>query len=97
MEISFPCTKCGLCCQHIDRVPELAEYDAGNGICKYLSDNLCSIYDNRPDICRVDVMYTTKYSRLFNREEFFMYNLLACKQLQTNIGLREAIQVKVDD
>lgn len=95
MENSFPCTKCGLCCQHIDLVPELAEYDMGNGTCKYLKHNLCSIYDRRPDTCRVDVMYTIKYSRLFSKEDFFRQNLLVCKQLQMNGGLPEEIQVKV--
>jgi Fe-S-cluster containining protein len=28
-----------------------------SGACKHLSkDNTCSIYENRPDICRVDLM-----------------------------------------
>ena len=30
--------------------PEWADED---GICKYLRDNLCSIYEQRPEICRV--------------------------------------------
>ena len=96
MDNRFPCTKCGLCCQHIDLVPELSEYDTGNGTCKYLKDNLCSIYDYRPDICRVDVMYILKYSRLFKKADFIRQNLLVCKQLQVKAGLPEEIQVKVN-
>lgn len=97
MEINFPCTKCGLCCQHIDFVPELAEYDIGNGICRYLKDTLCSIYDIRPDICRVEVMYATKYNNLFSKDEFIRQNLLICKQLQMNAGLPQEMHIKVDE
>ena len=47
----FDCDKCGLCCRNIHKIPQLKEYDLGNGVCRYLtSNNLCSIYENRPDI-----------------------------------------------
>ncbi len=95
MDNRFPCTKCGLCCRHINLIPELAEYDTGNGTCKYLKDKLCSIYDHRPDICRVDIMYAQKYFRLFNKEDFIRQNLLVCKQLQVNAGLPVEIQVRI--
>lgn len=54
----FICTKCGICCKNIDKVPELADFDLGNGTCKYLTkDNTCAIYLSRPDICSVEKMY----------------------------------------
>ena len=31
----------------------IKEWDRGDGGCKMLKDNLCSIYNERPDICRV--------------------------------------------
>lgn len=76
------CTKCGECCRHIDRIPELANYDRGDGVCIHLNGNLCSIYDNRPDICRVDAMYEKQYSKLFSKEVFYLLNLKACRELQ---------------
>lgn len=58
----FPCSKCGECCRHINLIPQLSEFDRGDGICIHLSGNLCDIYEQRPEICRVDVMYQKYYS-----------------------------------
>lgn len=61
----FVYTKCGTCCRNIDRIPELSEYHIGNGVCIYLTeDNMCSIYDMRPDICNVDLMYEKVYRNI---------------------------------
>ncbi|MFH0959646.1 MAG: YkgJ family cysteine cluster protein [Pseudomonadota bacterium] len=39
----FPCERCGACCRTIQ--------------CRYLEgEDFCSIYENRPDVCRVDKM-----------------------------------------
>lgn len=41
----FNCNKCGLCCKNIDKIPELKEFNLGNGVCKHLTnENLCNIY-----------------------------------------------------
>jgi len=37
--LMWECSKCGNCCRII--------------LCKYLKDNLCTIYETRPEICRV--------------------------------------------
>lgn len=79
----FPCQKCGICCRHIDKIPPLIEFDTGDGKCKYLKDNVCSIYDNRPEICRVDVMYEKYYAKQYTEEEFYNLNLEGCKKLQS--------------
>ncbi|MCI8645668.1 MAG: YkgJ family cysteine cluster protein [Firmicutes bacterium] len=58
----FICTKCGLCCRNIDKIPKLAGFHIGDGVCIYLSeDNLCNIYSTRPDICNVEKMYNLYY------------------------------------
>ena len=77
----FPCSQCGECCRHIDRIPQLRSFDAGDGICRYLQGNLCSIYETRPDICRVDVMYERCFSSLYTREEFYRINRQGCEML----------------
>lgn len=84
MENNFVCTKCGECCKHIDRVPELNEYHNGDGICVNLVDNMCSIYDERPDICRVNYMYEIRYSKFMAREEYYRLNMQACETLKKN-------------
>ncbi len=51
--MSFPCTKCGLCCKHIDKVKQLSDYHTGDGICIYYDPKIgCQIYPNRPYICK---------------------------------------------
>ena len=55
--MSFFCSQCGECCKNIRHIPELAGYSDENGCCKYLKNNLCSVYENRPEVCRVDLMY----------------------------------------
>ena len=78
----FSCTKCGECCRHIDRVPQLAAFDIGNGVCRYLKDNLCTIYNVRPGICRVDFMYDKYFSKQISREDYYALNEKACRELK---------------
>ena len=80
-DVKFPCEKCGECCRHISGIPELAEYDRGDGVCIHLKGVLCEIYDHRPDICNVETMFRKVFSKSMTREEFFAKNLDACKVL----------------
>ena len=77
----FPCSKCGECCRHIDKIPQLAAFDTGNGICIHLKNNLCNIYDHRPEICNVEAMYEKYFAGRFTREEFYAMNLKICKKI----------------
>ena len=79
---SFNCNACGECCRHIDLVPQLSCYDDGNGVCIHLKDNKCDIYDIRPEICRVDVMYEKEYNNRYTREEFYSLNEQICQRLK---------------
>lgn len=55
--MSFDCSKCGACCRMVGTLPEMRDYDRGDGACKYLTPaNLCAIYETRPPLCRVDLM-----------------------------------------
>ena len=78
----FNCNKCGECCRHINNIPQLISFDIGNGVCRYLKDNICSIYDIRPEICQVDEMYNKYFSEQLSKEEFYVMNEKACKNLQ---------------
>lgn len=58
----------------------------GDGRCIYLTDdNLCDIYDIRPDICNVDRMYEIHFKYIMTREEYDCYNTKACKILQMDV------------
>jgi len=84
----FVCDKCGLCCKHIDRVPQLSEFDDGTRQCIHLTtNNLCDIYECRPDICNLEKMYKTVYSKYLTKEEYAQLNLEGCKKLKAEKDL----------
>ena len=74
--MSWQCKKCGSCCRFVFKTP----LDRGDGVCKHLEEdtNLCKIYDNRPDICKVE---------LFDRKPEELQD--ACTKLRK---LREAMK-----
>ena len=78
--MQFNCVSCGECCRHIHLVEGLKHLQT-NGVCKHLVNDLCVIYNNRPDLCRYDALYDML------KEQFSItaYNDLSaqyCLQLQ---------------
>lgn len=80
----FPCTQCGLCCQHVHMAAETRFLDRGDGTCRHYDagHKRCSIYNERPDICRVDLQYAIHYAKQFTWESFVEMNLHVCGVLQ---------------
>ncbi len=79
----FECDKCGICCQHIDLIPQLKDYDSGNGRCIHLlSSNLCEIYSNRPEVCNIEKMYELFYRDIISKDEYIQKNKLGCRKLK---------------
>lgn len=84
MQTPFPCTQCGRCCKQVFRSELTAYLDKGDGSCKYLSsENTCSIYEDRPDICRVDLQYKLFFSSEMDWEDFVELNEIACLILKS--------------
>jgi Fe-S-cluster containining protein len=79
--MKFPCIKCSLCCRSLNKLYFLSDYDSGGGICRYLSGNLCSIYNERPEICNVEKMYHSYFKKCMNENEFIIANLKSCLEL----------------
>ena len=79
----FKCDKCGKCCRNLDLSEIYRELDRGDGVCKYLKDNLCSIYNQRPIICRVDEMYDLYFAAIMTKDEYYKQNYEACKKLKS--------------
>lgn len=65
----------------------MPELDDGKGECKYLDGNRCSIYKNRPILCRVDECYDLYYRDMCSRDEFYQMNYHVCKVLKSKKGL----------
>lgn len=78
----FKCNQCGCCCRNLEGSDLYAELDRGDGICKYLNGNLCSIYEKRPLLCRIDDCYERYFKSQYSLEEYYDLNYKACKVLK---------------
>lgn len=78
----FECDACGQCCRNLNKSEFYIELDRGDGVCKYLSGNLCSIYEQRPLFCRVDDCYDLFFYEDMTREEFYKANMVECERLK---------------
>lgn len=59
--------------------------DRGNGVCKYLNGNLCSIYENRPVICCIDESYKLFFKQFMSLDEYYERNYAACHELKKTL------------
>lgn len=80
--MTFNCDKCGICCAHIGGVSLYAQLDRGDGVCRYLNGNLCSIYEQRPILCRVDESWEKIFFTTMSKEDYYEANYRACKALK---------------
>jgi Fe-S-cluster containining protein len=81
---TFPCTQCGLCCRHVNLSDQTQFLDRGDGACRYYDEAAkgCSIYETRPDICRVDRQYQMHYAQQYSWITFIELNTKVCRVLQ---------------
>lgn len=79
----FKCSQCGECCRHLDKSELYKDLDRGDGICRYLNGSLCSIYESRPLLCRIDESYYAYFSEIYTKDEYYRLNEQACKILQS--------------
>ena len=80
----FHCEQCGGCCRHLKKSPIYANLDRGDGVCRYLNGNLCSIYENRPIFCRVDDCYELYFKDSMSQEEYEAFNYAICEKIKNN-------------
>ncbi len=80
--MTFPCDKCGACCRNLRRSALYAGLDRGDGVCRYLAGNLCSIYDQRPLLCRVEESYRAFFADALDWETYCRLNREACVVLK---------------
>lgn len=79
----FPCNRCGACCRNVHLAEATHFLDRGDGCCKHYDDTsqLCSIYQERPSICRIDEQFEVNYKLSMTWEIFVELNLAACAKL----------------
>lgn len=59
--------------------------DRGDGICRNfdVDRNICSIYEERPDICRIDRQYQLHYRNEYTWDDFVAINLQSCRLIES--------------
>lgn len=80
--MTFECDRCGLCCSHIGGNELYNTLDRGDGVCIFLKENLCSIYETRPLLCRIYESWEQLFSSQMSAEEFFELNYKSCRTLK---------------
>ena len=78
----FKCDKCGECCRNLDKSPLYNELHNGNGICLYLENHICTIYEDRPLLCRVDECYDIFFKDIISNQEYLELNYKYCTQFK---------------
>lgn len=58
------------------------DLDRGDGVCKFLDGNLCSIYEERPLKCRIDESYENFFSKEMTKCEYYEANYKMCDELK---------------
>ncbi|PJG83341.1 YkgJ family cysteine cluster protein [Caviibacterium pharyngocola] len=83
MHKTFPCTACGKCCQRVNNSEQTAFLDRGDGVCKHfdMETKLCSIYETRPLVCRVEDYYKAHLAHLYSWDDFVEMNIQICNRL----------------
>ncbi|MEL3908306.1 MAG: hypothetical protein P1P64_04755 [Treponemataceae bacterium] len=82
--LMFKCSACGECCRHLDKSKVYKSLDRGDGVCKYLSGNMCTIYKDRPLLCRVDESFEAYFKDRMSKEDYYNLNYESCKRLKEN-------------
>lgn len=82
----FKCDCCGECCRNLDKSDLYKGLDRGDGVCLYLENNKCSIYETRPLLCRIDESYKIFFKNQYSLEEYYHMNYVACKKIKNKGG-----------
>ena len=73
--------------------------DRGDGACANLNENnQCSIYETRPDICRVDKVYEMIKDLVdITKKEYYIENTEACHTLIDRLKLDESYKIELKE
>ncbi|WP_074467552.1 YkgJ family cysteine cluster protein [Pseudomonas flexibilis] len=96
--MTFPCTQCGLCCKHVDKSLLTSSLDRGDGVCRHYNfqNRKCSIYEARPEICRIDKSYI-HFSKFLTLNEYYKANAEACNSLQLQSNLNTSFRIAIQE
>ena len=93
--MNFLCSSCGACCRAAGKM-DGAKHGLPikkDGSCGNLIDNICSIYNDRPDICRVDKLHNKSIFQ--TKKQYFKKVTEICHELIDNEGLDESYKIDI--
>tara|TARA_Y100000593_G_C4082350_1_gene224474 strand:- start:147 stop:446 length:300 start_codon:yes stop_codon:yes gene_type:complete len=92
----FLCSQCGACCRNVKKIGLPHDED---GVCLKLDKktNTCTIYENRPEICRVDKMYNKYFKTKMTKKEFNIMNTKICHILIDKEQLDNKYKINIKD
>ena len=81
--MNYPCKACGACCRNVGTLPTL---DRGDGVCRHYDEStrLCSVYDDRPLVCRIDRYYETRLRGKMPTVTFYAIQAHTCASLDAD-------------
>ena len=94
MQKPFPCAgpKCAACCRRVEGLKGLP-VKPGTTECLHLENGKCSIYETRPDVCRVDVML----DMVADRKLWYDRTVKLCNEFQEEDGIDEKYRLEQGD
>ena len=93
----FPCTQCGACCIVAGLKGLMPQRE--DGACIHLTeDNLCEIYDDRPDFCRIDdAQKMVKETKNMTKRNYYKLSAELCNGYQEGFGIGEEYRVCLEE
>lgn len=78
----FKCDKCGECCRNLHKSSIYNDLHNGDGVCRYLEGDCCSIYEDRPLVCRVDEYFNVIFKGKLSYRDYIQLNYKYCNELK---------------
>ena len=79
MSNKFLCSACGACCMEAGGKYGLPKKKDGS--CGYLTkENICSIYEDRPDVCKTEKLYEL-FKHKLTKKEYYIETTKGCHML----------------
>ena len=93
--IKFQCSGCGACCKRAGLMGMMPQRE--DGACIHLtSDNKCSIYDERPEICNVYKMFLRNGKKAGMTEvEYYKFGNNICNQWIKEDGIPDSYLIDI--
>lgn len=95
--MDFLCSKCGACCRAAGKMNG-AKYGLPikkDGSCANLVGNICSIYDKRPNICRVSEMTHKPFYQ--SKKSYFIQATKRCHVLIDEENLDSSYKIDIKE